>query len=201
MIVCIDGGLGSGKTYTGVWLAWSEYLAGQSVYTNFDCSFGRRISTWEELTSLRDGVFIWDETHIDMDSRNFSANQAVTPWLTQVRKLRLQLIYISQDISQVDIRVRKLTDVLIRCSAIGGAGVRGTELTVIRLHPEPAEITSQSVLPHDPAIYRLYDTLCVVTPFRGKIPPLEIAFADMLNRSGATLAAPLGLLPFIQDVG
>lgn len=180
-ITAIDGGLGAGKTYTMIALAYDEYLAGRPVFANFPCAFAHRLRSWSEWCAVRSGVLMWDESHLDIDSRSFGSNVAVTPWLTQLRKLSVELLYTTQNFGQVDVRLRNLSDRLIRCTGQRYEdGSRATELMVISLFPEPS-LVNQVVLPHSPMLYGLYDTLSVVLPLSGKIPPLEVAFADLIS--------------------
>lgn len=170
MIVFIDGGLGSGKSLTAVWLASLEASSGRPVYTNFPCTFSQRVSSWSEVVAIRSGVFVWDESHLDIDSRRFMRNVSFTPWLTQTRKLGVDLIVISQDFGQVDARMRNLTDVLIRCEKVIDSGHRGTRYTVIDVFR--SRITARSTLWHSPDLYALYDTFALVLPLSGEVPPL-----------------------------
>lgn len=185
MTICaIDGTLGSGKSYSAVDLAYREYLNGRPIFANFDLAFGRRIRSWLEVVSIRDGLFVWDEAHLDLDSRQFSS-MSCTPWLTQTRKLGVDLVYCSQDFGQVDKRLRDLTDVLIRCSAVSSLGRRGTRMLVLALHPAP-RLTSDKLVMHSPAIYSMYDTRQLIVPLSGKMPSLD----DLLlleKQSGARL--------------
>lgn len=170
MIIFIDGGLGSGKSLTAVWLAAQEAQKGRAVYANFPCTFATRVTSWDEVVRIRAGVFLWDESHLDIDGRRFMKNVNVTPWLTQTRKLGVDLIVISQDFGQVDTRLRNLTDLLIRCEKLLEGGRRGTRFVVVDVFN--ARITSRSVLWHAPELYALYDTYALVLPLTGDIPPL-----------------------------
>lgn len=169
-IVFIDGGLGSGKSLTAVWLAYQEAQQGRQIYTNFPCTFATRVTSWAEVVRIRSGVFVWDESHLDIDGRRFMKNVAVTPWLTQTRKLGVDLLVISQDFGQVDTRLRQLTDILIRCEKVLDGGVRGTRYTAISVFR--SKITARSVLWHSPELYALYDSYALVLPLDGDIPSL-----------------------------
>lgn len=173
MIICIDGGLGSGKTYTAVELARHEYLAGRRIFANFGLPFAQRVASWYEAVAIRDGVFIMDEAHLNLDSREFAKNVSVTPWLTQLRKLGVDLMYISQDFGQVDKRLRDLTDILVRCYALANNSARATRRITIRLHPLPGTLLSDSIALHDQSIYTLFNTRELILPLYGKIPSIE----------------------------
>ncbi len=176
-IIAIDGGLGAGKSYLGVMLLYDEFLLGRPVYSNSDVRFATRVATWEQVCSIRDGVFLWDEAHLDIDSRMFGSNVSTTPWLTQTRKLGVDIVYVTQNIDQVDIRLRRLTDVLIRCNKVSDDfGNRGTRFIVVELQPSP-RIISDSTLAHSPFYYSLYDSYGLVLPLTGKIPSLESLFS------------------------
>lgn len=170
MIVAIDGGLGAGKSYTGAWLAYQEHLSGRPVYSNAPIVFAHRVSSWQALMSIRFGMFVWQEAHLDIDSRAFATNQSITPWLTQTRKLGVDIVYDTQNFGQVDKRLRDLTDILIRCSKITGEGGRGTRLVVVDLFNE--RIMSDTILMHSQEVYKLYDSYALILPLVGKVPSL-----------------------------
>lgn len=170
MIVGIDGGLGSGKTYTAVWLAAQEASA-RPIFANFDLAIATRVWTWRELCALRSGMFLWDEAHLDIDSRMFGSNVSVTPWLTQTRKLGMDIVYMTQSYDQVDKRLRNLTDVLIRCSRVVAADSRrGTRMMVINIFEQ--KVVTDAIMAHDTGIYALYDTHQMVIPLQGTMPTL-----------------------------
>lgn len=169
-IAAIMGKLGSGKTYTAVMLARQEHLAGRAVYANSHITFARQIVSWPELVSLRHGLFIWTEAHLDLDSRQAHKHVGITAWLTQVRKLGIDIIYDTQDFGQVDVRLRNLTDMLLLCSpASGSGGRRGTRLQVFDLFDNRRR--SDSIYEHSPDVYALYNSWERILPLAGEIPP------------------------------
>lgn len=175
LITFVDGQLGSGKSYVAVALAHDfAQKTGLPVFANFQLRLPTAtvVRTWQQVCSIRDGLFVWDESHLDIDSRTFATNVTVTPWLTQTRKLGVQLIVVSQSIDQVDIRMRRLTDVLIRCEAVAFGTERGTRLNVFAMQPSPV-LKSRRVLRHSSSVYALYDTRQLIIPLSGRIPPVS----------------------------
>lgn len=178
MLIVIDGGLGSGKSYTAVALATEMAAArGLPLGANFPLVGGTYLTSWRDFMSWRDGILIWDEAHQDIDSREFSKNVAITPWLTQIRKLGVDLFVVSQDIGQLDKRLRNLADRLLRCEPIVEGAERGTKLYVVDLFT--MRLTNTVVIRHSPSVYARYATRKLIRPFTGR--PLTIDELDVLD--------------------
>lgn len=177
MIIVVDGGLGAGKTYTAVSLALDALRAGTPVAANFHIVGAAFLSSWPEFMSFRDGVLVWDEAHLDIDSREFAHNVSITPWLTQLRKLGVHLVVISQNIDQVDKRLRRLSDRLIRCERVQGVDYAASRLLVIDLFS--ARILRDVIVRHDVRVYASYNTRELVRPLVGK--PLPLGALDVLQ--------------------
>lgn len=190
-LIGVTGNMGAGKSLTGVLFTFDDYRAGRPTMSNGPLCFPAqpgcvppvRASTWEQVVSFRNGTFLWDESHLDIDSREFSKNVDVTGWLTQIRKMGVNLIYITQSWDQVDKRIRNLTDMLIQCEKVEDAsGRRGTR--ILSVDVVRARLTSKSLLWHEPWMYSLYNTRAPVLPLEGKIPPLRVVYADLLGGAG-----------------
>lgn len=124
MLVGFEGTLGGGKTLSMTY--WARYLhakTGRPVYTNYDTVFSTRVNTWKELTEIENGIVCLDEIHIiGFDSRTSakSFTQAMrTHFMLQTRKKNMLVLYTSQSIRQVDLRLRNVTDFLVSCSKEG----------------------------------------------------------------------------------
>lgn len=166
MVLCAQGGLGSGKTLLVSYLAWlTRRETGCSVYANYPLHCASRLRSWSEVFDLSDGVAVLDELHVEIDSRSFSRNIEFTSFLLQTRKVGLDVLYTSQNINQVDMRLRNITDMLAICERIGLPG--SAQASRIQLFDmSTMSRKSAFVLRHTPELYALYDT-------RARVFPLE----------------------------
>ena len=181
------GGTGQGKTLRAVNLAVKDFCMGRKIYGNLHL---KKIPyTFVEVEQLIDMVvtqnidsspktLILDEIQTAFDGRSsFSKqNKALSLFVSQCRKRGFNIIYTSQFISGADIRMRALTDKLVRCIAhIDRSDVGlGTYQD-----PEPYKFTYLTIDPKDPlarpkvktvkravarCFYQFYNTLEVVRP-------------------------------------
>lgn len=69
-------------------------------------------------SSLKNARLFIDEMHMFMDSRSHANKsvKALTHFILQTRHLGVMLYFTTQDIGQVDIRLRKQVDILMYCS-------------------------------------------------------------------------------------
>lgn len=120
-IMGIVGSMGAGKTLYASAIAerLKDYYI---IMANYDLKCREYDVTPENVATLMfetralEGkkLLIIDEFHIFSDSRLSSTNHniLISYFITQVRKQDIQLIYTTQQLGQVDIRVRDNTDVL-----------------------------------------------------------------------------------------
>lgn len=178
-VIGVTGGLGAGKSLTSVLLAYDEHLRGQPVISNGPLQFPvvdglvppRRVESWLDVVSFRSGTFLWDESHLDIDSREFQRHVGITAWITQLRKLGVNLLYVTQSWDQVDKRLRNLTDKLLLCSPLFDGEARGTEVLTIDVFRERK--LGKVVIRHQDWMYGLYDSYAPIFPLSGKIPDLR----------------------------
>jgi len=121
MIVGYFGVPGVGKTTTGAKLACKELKRirrGRSNYkrvaTNFYCKGCDKI-TWQDLAIYKfyDTLVIFDELGLDADNRNFKEfSKGHRDFFTLHRHLGIDFIYLTQDYSKVDAKIRALTQEL-----------------------------------------------------------------------------------------
>lgn len=118
----ITGLLGAGKTALAVLLLRSAYDDGRQVYANVDVTFARRLESWPQLLAIRDAVVLLDEVQMLFDSRGYAGQhqRLMTYWLQVVRKRGVTILYTTQAIHQVDVRLRTLTGHYIQLSALPG---------------------------------------------------------------------------------
>jgi hypothetical protein len=111
----VTGELGSGKSLALTYLAWSNYMKKRkNLFANY-ALFGMRyqeVKCIEQLNSMKEGFFAGDELWLWLDSRcsRSQKNKAVADILLKSRKRDLTIAYTSQNVHQMDRRIRDVTD-------------------------------------------------------------------------------------------
>lgn len=90
-------------------------LYGLPVISNVPITFGRLITTADEILHARNHICIWDEMQDSLDSRAFQRNIEATQQAIYTGKRGNILIYTSPDFSMFDKRYRILTRYLYYC--------------------------------------------------------------------------------------
>jgi len=131
MIIGITGPIGSGKTLFMTRCAYKEWQQHiekiknkeMEIVTNYKLNnIPFRYIDANELfnikTTLKNARLFIDEMHIFMDSRSSmnKSNKTLTHFILQTRHLGVHLYFTTQDISQVDIRLRRQLDMLAYCT-------------------------------------------------------------------------------------
>jgi len=115
MIIGITGQMGSGKTLFMSILAYAFSLKGVKVYSNYSLKNAQKLKSLNEMISISNGVLALDEIWLNIDSRFWYYNVPITRWVNQTRKKNLLVLYTTQNFSQVDVRLRRATDLLVWC--------------------------------------------------------------------------------------
>jgi len=121
MLIGLMGKMGAGKTLSMSVLA--SFLAsrtGLPLYSNYSLKDSRPIRNLRDLWEIDSAIFCFDEIWLTMDSRQWKDNVALTRWVNQTRKKKMLVFYTTQHINQVEMRVRKATDILIYCEKKNG---------------------------------------------------------------------------------
>jgi len=125
MLTAICGPIGSGKTLFMTRCIYKEKLRRPEVNiaTNYrlvgiDFKFINAADLFDIKQQLKDTILGIDEFHIFLDSRAFMkpSNQQLTHFILQTRHLGVNLYFTTQDISQVDLRLRRQLDFLAYCT-------------------------------------------------------------------------------------
>lgn len=123
-IVCILGRRGQGKSLLGVKLADDYDKAGITIYTNINMSIPHFTIDFTELASfpeyLHDCVIIIDEVHVGTDAYDFFKSRVrnITDFVTQIRKRRITMYYMTQVWKQPAKRLRNQTDYIFECNKL-----------------------------------------------------------------------------------
>ena len=133
----IVGGIGTGKTLTGVSLMLDDLYKNKKIFTNTKLkNYDKKLTplitylTKDAVVTIfdkvKEGVFdmtnstvFIQEMHNYLDSRRSMTqkNRVFTYWILQSRHTGMgscSIIYDTQDIGQIDIRLRRNTDFLLR---------------------------------------------------------------------------------------
>lgn len=163
MVFGFVGTLGAGKTLFMSYLAHKVHQSrGGGLYANYALHGAERVNTWDDLFSLSDGLICLDELQVIADSRAFSKkeNLQFSQWLLQTRKIGLDLFFTTQNLNQVDLRVRNVLDyvaILMRKS-------RRSPLSQVWIVDFQFGLPKNKFpLRHSEHLYQLYDTYQQVT--------------------------------------
>lgn len=172
MIIGITGNPGEGKSLLSALLAHMMADTGCQVYdikgtfsahkNITDCSDW----TFKEVMEITRGVVIWDEIGPDMDSRNFKSinSQLYTAWIAILRHKGIILIYLCQHPSQVDLRLRMMTDQMWFVRS------KGMRIEVQTANWLWEELGRKFIIEDKRIAYKLYDSFADIKPI--KMPAL-----------------------------
>jgi hypothetical protein len=136
------GSLGSGKTSFAFERALQKLLLGGTVVTNIE-AYPDVIAEWmarerglvfdpSRLIIIQDGDDVWskavrgvegmaamllvDEAHVEHNARDFQkTKQQQLMFNTMVRKLKIECVYITQDLNNVDKQFRRMAQKIVYC--------------------------------------------------------------------------------------
>lgn len=125
MIICITGLTGSGKTWLQTQMIRRSWREGFPAHVNYPVSFppdNEDVYRWHQLPEIYDiknGVIGIDEGQKLFDARKwFSLPQSFTDKITQHRKHGVDIITNTQDLGQIDIRIRSNIHELYNCKSV-----------------------------------------------------------------------------------
>lgn len=112
---------GSGKTLLACRMLERAKREGKRCFANFSSVRGdwERVR-WEEVVRLEDAFVVLDEAHMWFPAREWARQtQDVLGIFQQHRKVGLDLVWIAQHESRVDVALRELTAFLYSCRKVG----------------------------------------------------------------------------------
>lgn len=125
MITVITGLTGSGKTWLMSKILYNEWKRGAKVYSNFRLNFSTEnedIFRWRQLDEtyrLTTGLIAIDEGQMLFDARRWqSLPTGFLEKISQHRKHHINIITTTQDLVQIDSRIRCNIHVLKHCKMI-----------------------------------------------------------------------------------
>jgi hypothetical protein len=165
MLIGIMGKMGTGKTLSMTVLGYYLHrLTKTPLFSNYQIYKNKAtkslasniITSVEKIWDMDTAIFLFDELWLTLDSRLWQDNVKLTRWINQTRKKKLLVFYTTQHIRQVELRVRKATDILIYCQK----EPEGIWLTFIDYQYQT--IGKKYLLANPSRFYDLYDTFEVL---------------------------------------
>lgn len=121
MLIGFQGNMGAGKTLSqSIFAEYLSKMTGAPLYANYSLQESIPVTKMSQLWDLDFAILCIDEIWINMDARLWKDNVTLTRFINQSRKKRLIVLYTTQHIRQVEMRVRNATDILILCEKKNG---------------------------------------------------------------------------------
>jgi len=163
-IIVFTGGLGQGKTLSMTLYAhllMAKYNQKLNLYANYGLKGARPIKTFQDLLKAEKGILCLDEAHISLDSRNFKdkSSMSMTHWLLQTRKADLVVMMTSQGFDQIDIRARRVTDVIASCEKL-----KDNTFKIHMVDWPKRKLGRILTIKHPEYVYKYYDTKERIAP-------------------------------------
>ena len=142
VVIAICGVMGKGKTATATYMAAQYYAQGFPIHSNYSIflpqpdgtnrPISRRVSTFEDFDKVYEGYAVFDELWSWMDARSSmsGANMFLSDILLKSRKRHFNLILTAQHLSQLDVRIRNVTQYVIYPEAIITNPVTGERVEI-----------------------------------------------------------------------
>jgi hypothetical protein len=157
--ICFQGMLGSGKTLNMSRIGALAASTGQKVYANYSTgSWAERLQSITHMFEVKNAVLLLDELQSILDSREFKGNAALSQWVLICRKKGISILYTTQFLGQVDIRVRHVTEWVYCCEKAYLRGKKATRVSLLKWHGEGGRFKRAFNVMHTPQLYGLYDT-------------------------------------------
>ena len=118
IITGIIGNLGTGKTLLMTVLGYRLYNRGYNIYANyklgFDYTLLKTVEILEEIKTKKKNAMLLDEIWISADARQSMSdrNIIISRMIAQSRKKDCEVLYTAQWISQIESRIKTLTNML-----------------------------------------------------------------------------------------
>jgi len=112
------GNLGSGKTLGATIFAYYLYFRSgekMKLRANYYLAGAKKIRDLQDLYRITNSIIVLDEIHTIIDSRTWKYNKKILDFILQFRKYNNYLIFTTQHIKQVDVRLRNITQHLFLC--------------------------------------------------------------------------------------
>lgn len=132
--ICIEGGLGAGKTFNMSLLAhwWKEQVESQGgriqLFSNYELLDSFPIDSykdWYKVAAVQGSICCWDESHVAFSNRKWSTFQSgiSTEVLMYMRKMQSVQIYATPSMQFLDSRIRTLIEIRVHVRHVKGGFV------------------------------------------------------------------------------
>lgn len=177
-----EGFLGAGKTLgASIFAVHYQQKSGCALYSNFGLKGAKPFSSlddFKEIAKEKSSILVLDEAHMDLDARSFSSNHV--KFFTQVsyylRKLRCTLIMTSPSFSDLDSRIRRITNIYVSVTKDFRNFYYEMHDIQSNKYLRTMQINQQDAFK---IANQIFDTAGMVTPI--EIPAKKDDFADFLN--------------------
>lgn len=178
----LQGYLGSGKTLGASIIAkYYQELSGCALYSNFGLKDSKPFTSlldFKDIAREKSSILVLDEAHMDLDARSFSSNHVkfFTQLSYYLRKLRCTLIMTSPSFSDLDSRIRGITNILIFVDK--NASTFRYELWDVQSNKylKTMQINQQDAFS---VAHQIFDTSGMVTPV--EVPAKRDDFTEFLD--------------------
>lgn len=162
MIIGLMGKMGAGKTLTqSILTRYYAQKTNSPYWSNYSLDGSKRIKSLKDIWKIENGIIAWDEIWLTIDARMYKDNVGITRWINQLRKKSLMLLYTTQHIRQVELRLRNATDVLICCDKMKNKDIK---LTFIDW--QYRRMGRRMIMKNPKKYYSLYNTYEVLEPVK-----------------------------------
>lgn len=159
MLIALVGDQGTGKSLVAsVFGNLFKDILKVPLYANYELKNSKeRIKNLQRLYEIEKGIVILDEFWLTADSRTFKNNVVISQFINQTRKKDLLVIYTTQYLNQIDLRIRQATDYLFHCEK----NLENIVITAVNF--KSGKILKKLVLNSPQQFYELYNTREVLT--------------------------------------
>lgn len=165
MLIGITGQMGSGKTLLMTILGKTlSQVFDVPLFSNYSVLGAERIYFYNQLWEIEKAIILLDEVWLNIDARFWGKNVYFTRWINQTRKKNVLVFYTTQHFSQVDVRLRRGTDLLIWCFKYPQF------FYFVLIDPTTERILKTLKLEKEKAIpfFSLYNSFEIILPLKGK---------------------------------
>lgn len=163
MLMGFIGRMGQGKTLSMT--AFGSYMhqaTGCALYSRHDVVGATSIYKPNQIWEIENGIFLWDEMWVDMDSREWKNNIDRTRFILQSRKKNTIVMYTAQHYSQIEKRVRKATDYVAFCEKRYNKDTQKTQINLQIVDAHTGKIMKIISIMDIKPFFGLYDTYQVI---------------------------------------
>ena len=163
MIVGITGKLGSGKSAFTTWIASKHFEEGKKIFSNYPIEIPHEpLMHPFQLAVIRNGCVVLDQADdwISSVASLRKEQMALSRVYRRYRKMDNDLYFNCQRFRNINIRLRRITDIQFRLKRIpqGGKYVPVKYFEAVPFEPETFERIGKAIRFYPREVYHLFDT-------------------------------------------